>query len=416
MIVFDAGPHPEVSIVVVGLREARSLLSCLRSLADNVSGVAHEVIVVLNDPAPQLWADLHGAVRGARVVAFGANLGFGPAVNQGAAMASGRYIALLNDDCRIDPGWLEALVDLMARRPTCGVAGSCVLNDDGTLQEAGGVVWADGNTATVAEGEEPDLRHVERQVDYCGGESLLVRREVWELLGGFDEAYYPAYFEDVDLCFGAFQAGWEVWYTPGSVVRHARSASTTAPERGFFHQRARRLFVERWAGRLASQPPAGDVSAASRLAAERRPPPPPAAERRPPPPPATGRSPAEILGEPVVTPPAAGAGPGSADLELAAARREIALRLEYAAALEERITEQHGYSEWLYRHIDHITHLFEAEKQRLTAELETEKARARELEVALEASRQALSAEQGRLSHRVVERIAGVWFRVRKRD
>ena len=109
------------------------------------------------------------------------------------------------------------------RRSGCAMAGSTFLHPDGSLQEAGSILWSDGSASAAGDGFPDGFMRFERRVDYCSGGSLLLRRDVWEALGGFDDRYYPAYFEDVDLALRASDAGWEVWYQPLSVVRHARS-------------------------------------------------------------------------------------------------------------------------------------------------------------------------------------------------
>ena len=181
-----------------------------------------------------------------------------PAAAEAQSAARGQYIVLLNDDCVAQTGWLESLVEAVPRHARCGIVGSTNLNPDGTLQEAGSVVWRDGSTACIGEGMAADQMRFERRVDYVSGGSCLIRKDVWNELGGFDDAYYPAYYEDVDLCLRAAEAGWEVWYQPLAVVCHARSASTSALFRHFLFQRARETFVNRWSQFLETRESSGE--------------------------------------------------------------------------------------------------------------------------------------------------------------
>ena len=233
------------------------LTACLDSIAQSVTEIAYEVIVVLNDPTPALSAEIDRAVVGATVFTFRANLGFGGAVNFAAGHARGDYIVLLNDDSVVEPGWLELLFETEQRRPRCAIVGSTFLNTDGTLQEAGAVVWSDGSTCNVGDGAQPGYMHFERKVDYASGGSLLIRKDVWDELGGFVHDYYPAYYEDVDFCLRAADAGWETWYQPRSTVRHARWTSTGANFRQFLWQRAHDTFVARWSSTLETREPNG---------------------------------------------------------------------------------------------------------------------------------------------------------------
>jgi GT2 family glycosyltransferase len=257
VVAFREEANPRVTIIVVGLREAPTLMTCLDSIVRSVTDVAYEVLVVLNDPTSTLAAEVEHGVSGAAVFGFRSNLGFGGAVNFAAQRARGDYIVLLNDDCVVARGWLESLIETEQRRPRCAIVGGTYLNPDGTLQEAGQVLWSDGSTAAVGEGANAGYMHFERRVDYCSGGSLLIRREVWDQLGGFDDSYYPAYFEDVDFCLRAEEAGWEVWYQPLSAVDHVRSASTQADFRRFLWQRAHDTFVTRWPRVLEAREPPG---------------------------------------------------------------------------------------------------------------------------------------------------------------
>jgi GT2 family glycosyltransferase len=260
-IVFDEEQLPVASIILVGWRDAPLLISCLESIKANVAGCRFEVLLVLNEPTYRLQAALAMNVHGVRTWRFGSNLGFGGAVNVAAAEARGKYIVLLNDDSLVESNWLESLVETAERRQ-CGAVGSTILNLDGTLQEAGSVLWSDGSTAAVGDGGPVGHWDFERPVDYCSGASLLVRRSAWEQLHGFDESYYPAYYEDVDLSLRLKQNGWEVWYQPISRIRHVRSASTVSSLRNFLSERNREVFVERWVDLLTSREKPGDLETA----------------------------------------------------------------------------------------------------------------------------------------------------------
>lgn len=256
-------PHeeaPRVTVIVVGLREAPHLLACLASLETYLDGAPYEVLVVLNDPTPGRVTEIEARVSGAEVLSFRANLGLGPAVNVAASRAQGEFLALLNDDCTVGPGWLEALIDTMERRPRCGVVCSTFLDPDGTLQYAGYLIWGDGESAPVVEDGAASMRF-ERVVHYASGGSMLVRRSLWDQLGGFDEMYYPGYFEDSDFCLRAAQAGWESWYQPESVVHHRLGASSSPWLRAFVVQRSQQKFVERWSGWREPRPAEWDTEA-----------------------------------------------------------------------------------------------------------------------------------------------------------
>jgi GT2 family glycosyltransferase len=262
MIRFTPRDEPVASVIVVAWREAPLLLPCLESVADKVGdSVPYEVRIVLNEPSQTLSTQVSREVSGAQVMRFRSNLGFGGAVNYAAERAPGDYLVLLNDDCVVEQGWLETLVDTVERRARCGLVGSTFLHPDGSLQEAGSILWSDGTTSAAGDGHTARSFRFERKVDYCSGGSLLIRKDVWDELGGFDDRYYPAYFEDLDLTLRAGEMGWEAWYQPLSVVRHTRSSSSGRLHR-FLYERSGAVFHERWGSRLGDQPRKGEYEEA----------------------------------------------------------------------------------------------------------------------------------------------------------
>ena len=267
-VAFPDCPDPAVSIVTIGFGNAPHLISCLESVATGVRSLGYEVIVVLNGTADSVEKDLARRVQGAKVVVSRVNRGFAGACNLGASLATGEYIALLNDDTIVEPGWLEELVAALERRPRVGAVGSRLLHPDGSLQEAGQVIWSDGSTNCVGR-DEPEHAHAfewARRVDYCSGSSLLIRRSTWDRVGGLDESFYPAYCEDVDLCLRIAEGGEEVWYEPNSRVIHLESRSTTSSYKRFLIERNRPLLFARWADEIGRRldPDPRDPSAIAR--------------------------------------------------------------------------------------------------------------------------------------------------------
>jgi GT2 family glycosyltransferase len=268
MITFSPVAEPDASILITAWRAAPYLFDCLKSIQDGVRDVAYEVVIVLNDPTDALAAKVRAEVVGAVVVRSQVNIGFAGAANLGAAHARGRNLVLLNDDAVVEPGWLNALIEMADRRPGAGVVGSRICDLDGTIQEDGAVVWSDGSTTNIGHGLSPSESsyRFERQIDYCSGCSMLVRRDLWDAIGGMSDNYFPAYYEDVDFCFRAYEAGSTVWHQPASVVRHRRSASTSGPYRSFLMERNKRTFTRVWNDALTrrASPSVGDPPAIDR--------------------------------------------------------------------------------------------------------------------------------------------------------
>ena len=254
---FPTTVHPSVSVIVVATDDAPFLLECLRSVAINVRTTAYEVIVVLNGTNLDVSSRMARSVDGAHVVVSRVNRGFAGGCNLGAAAATGDYLVLLNDDTIVQPDWLENMVAACERRPRVGAVGSRLLHEDGSVQEAGQILWSDGSTSCVGRDDSATSHAYEwaRRVDYCSGSSLLVRRSTWERLGGLDESYFPAYCEDVDLCLRIAETGEEVWYEPTCQVRHLESRSSSPLYKEFLIARNRPRLVARWSDVLAHRRP-----------------------------------------------------------------------------------------------------------------------------------------------------------------
>lgn len=214
--------RPPVSIVIPVWNKVEYTQRCLEKIIENTPAELYEVIIVDNastDGTPELLRCLEGDTQ---VVRNEKNEGFVVACNQGAAKARGKYVLFLNNDTAPQPGWLEALVATAEADARVGAVGSKLVYPDGNLQEAGGLIFSDGSGWNFGKGGDPRApEHNEPcEVDYCSGASLLVRKELFDRLGGFDLRYAPAYYEDTDLCFGVRWAGFTVRYCPASVVVH----------------------------------------------------------------------------------------------------------------------------------------------------------------------------------------------------
>ena len=249
---------PRVSIVIPVHGKLAYTLACLRSLAKHGAQAQFEVIVV-DDASPDDGAATLATIGGLHLLRNVENLGFVGSCNAGAAAARGEFLLFLNNDTQVTSGWLDALLRCFDERDDCGIAGSRLVYPDGRLQEAGGLVFADGTCWTTGRFEPRDasLFRCRREVDYVSGASLLIRHEVFRRAGGFDARYAPAYYEDADLAFAVRKLGLRVYYEPASTVIHCEGVSAgTDLDRGMKrHQRLNQTkFVDKWKDELAAQP------------------------------------------------------------------------------------------------------------------------------------------------------------------
>jgi GT2 family glycosyltransferase/glycosyltransferase involved in cell wall biosynthesis len=243
-----------VSIVVLTYNRAAYTYRCLESILRH-SDVAYELIIVDNasqDDTSRLLERLENAI----ILRNPVNAGFGGGCNQGARIARGRYLLLLNNDAALNAGGLRALVDTATRFSDCGAVGCKIVTLDGRLQEAGSIIWDDGTTQGYGRHGDPSAPEFSylREVDYCSAACLLVRADVWERAGGFDPRYHPAYFEDADLCMSIRGLGLRVLYQPAAVLLHQEYTSSSPREARALMVRNRALFAEKWSHKLAARP------------------------------------------------------------------------------------------------------------------------------------------------------------------
>jgi GT2 family glycosyltransferase len=237
---FQEHPAPSVSIVVVLWNRAELTLRCLRAVPQPPE-LPVELVLVDNqstDETPVLLT----RIAGATIVRNTSNLGFTVAANVGARAARGNLLLFLNNDAEMLPGALERLVATLRSSPDIGVVGGKQVFPDGRLQEAGSIVWSDGSCEAYGRNADPDAGefNFQRDVDYCSGAFLLTRRELFRQLGGFDERYQPAYYEDVDYCVRLWESGYRVVYQPGALVIHLEFGSASSPTAAIKLQQERR--------------------------------------------------------------------------------------------------------------------------------------------------------------------------------
>ncbi len=272
---------PISSVVICVMDRVDDLVRCLTSLQALPRLPAHEVVIVGNGTSASALASLPSP-DDLVIAPSPVNLGFGGGCNWGARFARGQHLVFLNDDTEVEQGWLAALVEVAESDPRIGIVGSRLLDPDGTLQEAGSVLWSDAGTHQVGKGLPPGSAAYDRirEVDYCSACGLLVTRSAWESVGGFDEAYFPAYHEDVDLCLSVRAQGFRVVYAPEARLRHRGGGSLPAELRTRVGLRSGRYFIAKWRNELRGyeappQPPSlPGVVAAAIERAQRRPLPP----------------------------------------------------------------------------------------------------------------------------------------------
>ena len=266
--------EPEASIVIPVYGQWAHTMACLRAIAAHPPRTPVELIVV-DDASSDDTLHWLRKVNGVRVIARPINGGFIAACNEGAAAARGRVIVFLNNDTVPQPGWLDALLDTFQSHPGTGLAGAQLLYPDGRLQEAGGVVFSDGSAWNYGRFESPDdprFCYV-READYVSGAAMAIPRDLFDQVGGFDQRYAPAYYEDTDLAFAVRAAGWSVCVQPAARVVHDEGATggtdiAQGPKAAQVRNQA--IFARHRAAELVAQPAPGIIPGPAVLHGGRR--------------------------------------------------------------------------------------------------------------------------------------------------
>jgi GT2 family glycosyltransferase/ubiquinone/menaquinone biosynthesis C-methylase UbiE len=241
---------PLVSIVIPVYNQFIYTYQCLESILKNSGNIKYEVVIG-NDCSTDQTQELDKVVRGITIINNEKNLRFLKNCNNAASRAKGKYIVFLNNDTQVQEKWLSSLLDIIEKDETAGIVGSKLVYPDGHLQEAGGIVWRDGSAWNYGQNKMPDDAEYNyvKDVDYISGAAIMIRKSLWEEIGGFDERFAPAYYEDTDLAFEVRKHGYRVVYQPLSVVVHFEGISNgTNVKEGIkaYQIENQKKFYEKW--------------------------------------------------------------------------------------------------------------------------------------------------------------------------
>lgn len=222
---------PRVGVVIVTFNSQRTIERSLLSLRDaHEAGIAR-TIVVDNTSTDRTREILRQHEAWATIVLSDENLGFGRGCNRGAIESSSPYLFFLNPDAAVAPADIDRLADFLDRHPKAAIVAPAIREHDTSLQHAGGLPTPahilrralglpvrDGRRDIVP-GDEPF------RTDWVCGAALMIRRETFERLSGFDPRFF-LYFEETDLCVRAARDGAEIWAEPSALAEHTAGDSS----------------------------------------------------------------------------------------------------------------------------------------------------------------------------------------------
>jgi GT2 family glycosyltransferase/glycosyltransferase involved in cell wall biosynthesis len=258
--------RPEVSIVLVLHNQAELTFGCLTSILESrLSGDPLPAeVVILDNGSEDATGALLDRLDGALILRMDENLHFLHGVNHAVRSVRGTNLLLLNNDAQLLPGAVQSALRTLSDDPTIGAVGGRIILPNGTLQEAGSIVWNDGTCLGYGRGRTPNDPEFmfRRDVDYCSGAFLLTPTALFRRLGGFDERYAPAYYEETDYCVRLWKEGLRVVFEPQAAVLHLEfgSAAVDSGEAMALQQRNWRRFVAAHAEWLRGQLPPSQLN------------------------------------------------------------------------------------------------------------------------------------------------------------
>lgn len=246
----DGTREPVVSIVIVNWNTRERLRDCLHSVMRCTTADEAEIIVVDNASTDGSVELVRSSFPNLIVEENAVNAGFARAVNRGVERGRGRYVLLLNSDARLTEGALAALVAIASSNPDAAVVGPAVVEPGGRKCGAAGSypnawshllmvtgigrrLWGDWYPS-----DDPRIGGAPRVVDWVGGACMLIRRSIFDALGGLEESYFM-FAEEMDFCYRARQHGWQTWHHPSAVIVHEGGGSGAPPG----YERAELLFA-----------------------------------------------------------------------------------------------------------------------------------------------------------------------------
>ena len=241
---------PVLSIIIVFFNQVGLSYACLQSVLKNIP-ISFEVIIVDNHSTDETNL-LLDKIKGAAIIRNNANLHFLMANNQALEYARGKYLLFLNSDAEITETTVSSAIHTLSANEKCGAVGGKLILPDGTLQEAGSIIWSDGSCVGYGRNKYPHLPefNFKRVTDYSSGAFLLTHTRLFREFGGFDKRFAPAFYEETDYCLWLQEKGLQVVYDPGALVYHFEFGSGRLDTAIDLQQKHRHIFYEKHSEQL----------------------------------------------------------------------------------------------------------------------------------------------------------------------
>ena len=253
-LVFKKNETPEVSVIIPAYNNFEYTYNCLSSLLENEKEANYEVIIA-DDCSSDETKNIKKYAENIKILRNEKNLGFVENCNRAADFAFGKYLLFLNNDTRILENSVSHLSKIIKKDDNIGATGGKIILPDGSLQEAGSIIWKDGSAKGYGRGDDPSKPEYNfiREVDYCSGAFLMIRKELFLKFGRFDLVYSPGYYEETDFCFTLQKNGYKTVYQPLAEIIHYETVTIGKGEAFNFQKKNSEIFKEKWKEKLAGQ-------------------------------------------------------------------------------------------------------------------------------------------------------------------
>ncbi|MCS0674066.1 glycosyltransferase [Cytobacillus firmus] len=242
-----------VSIIIPVYNKWEYTQACLKSIYQNTNNVDYEIIIA-DDMSTDRTKELSDFFDNTRIIKDGKNRGFLKNCNNAVRFANGKYLMFLNNDTIVQNGWLNHLVDLIESDEKVGLVGAKLVKTNGELQEAGSIIFNEGSCLGYGRGDNPNKPEYSfvREVHYCSGACILVKKDLFNLVGKFDEQFSPAYYEEVDLAMKIRELGYKVMYQPLAIIHHHEFGSSSSSSAISLQKANREKFKKKWKKQIKS--------------------------------------------------------------------------------------------------------------------------------------------------------------------
>ena len=252
--VFD---EPLISIIIPVYNNFQYTYNCISSIL-NIDPVLPFEIIIADDLSTDKTKIIEKYIQNVITIHNDKKYNFLINCNRASKIAKGKYILFLNNDTKVNKEWLYSLFNLIESDDKIGMVGSKLIYPNGMLQEAGGIVFSNGECTNFGKGNLADLPEFNyvKEVDYISGASIIIRKSIWDNIGGFDERFSPAYYEDTDLAFEIRKNGYKVMYQPKSIVIHFEGLSNGKSIKSGIKQYQtinKYKFIQKWKRELVNQ-------------------------------------------------------------------------------------------------------------------------------------------------------------------